>query len=146
MHNQVVEVLQQARALMTNGWCQDWFVLKGGVAIDIAHMDDNDDDLEFCAEGALYRVGQRMFGAGQMPYPRYSSSMVYHDAREALQAQLKGEGRENVGIIAQYNNSHTKEEVLALFDRAIEAKTIKAAEPTVALDGLMMPEYEAVAA
>lgn len=97
--NPVRETLIKAKALITDpkNWTQGAYARTGdGVPVPLSHS----AAVCFCSMGAIRRISGEL-GA---PY-------------QALKREIGPSD-----MVCEYNDSHTHEEVLALFDKAIEAQ------------------------
>lgn len=94
-------VLKEARALVAAGWCRGAFVRDKHrhVLNDIW----SERACKFCASAALRRVGSTL------KYPKY----LDNQADFILQAAM------GTVAIPNFNDSHTKKQVLEKFDEAI---------------------------
>jgi len=100
------QILQEARALLARGWCQGYFA-KDEAGHNVTENDPG--AVCWCAVGATLRAAH----------------VLRFDNSEALLA-LRVLGAEiRSWVIPNWNDAEgrTKEEVLAAFDRAIEAAT-----------------------
>lgn len=99
------EVLQKARDLLTDRehWAQDWFAYDNSGLF----VDPTDEGATcWCSIGAICKV----------------EGITNHNASKAL-FRLNGVLKVHFNwwsSVADYNDTHTHEEVLAVFDKAIE--------------------------
>lgn len=103
--NNVKQLLMSAKALIQdpNNWTQHVLARDGrNNLVSIA----SDDACKYCAEGAAMKV------------TAHSEGHIWEQVRYALYIALPL----SAGSVVAYNDTHTHEEVLALFDRAIAAQ------------------------
>ena len=97
--NETVKVLQDARARIARGWCQN------ALALDAAGQGVSPNDgtaVRWCMVGTLH-VGTHWDSA-------------WAKAFRAIQNEIAGDMLDR---ISTFNNTHSREEVLEIFDRAI---------------------------
>lgn len=108
-HASVKQVLIDAKRLLeTVGWCQG----------DYIRWDSEGNATAFCAVGDLEQAVGAFEQAVGAVHDGSFIAQEYYDARSALNAVCEG------GTALGYNDGkcRTKEEVLALYDRAIAAQ------------------------
>jgi hypothetical protein len=115
-----IQILRNARALIARGWC----IGNQGLNCDGNYVEPWDTDaVRWCALGALNaQHGSYRFMRGQ------------DDAMKALVMALPPQYRPDQFGIADYNNSHTQADVLALYDRAIVRLASKRTDAALVAD------------
>lgn len=97
-----VEVLIKARELIERGWC------KGRLSVTLP-----EGQVNYCSIGAIEKAS----GMRDQPYPPHPEILSnYINAINKLSVVM---GDKNIGA---FNDSHTKEEVLEAFDKAIKGR------------------------
>ncbi len=95
--------LQRARRIINAGWCQSAYARTADGKPCYSEFDE--DAVSCCAVGAMYRAGSQ----------NYSTEIV-DEARQAL------DDAANVNVFRFNDNEDTtKQDVLAVFDKAIES-------------------------
>jgi hypothetical protein len=104
----VSNLLQDARGKLEQGWCQKFLAVDGkGCAVDV----NSPNVVAWCAIGSLAAIGSDDEAVSPV------RSMAYVLLAQALDERLKP-----ISTLGAYNDAtdRTKEDMLSLFDRAIE--------------------------
>lgn len=98
----IAKVLYEARQLLTNHWCQGLYADGRG---------------NYCSVGGIYQSQGMM--RNSMPRTICPDNVVTTEAYGFLSDYLYRQNPEQYPGLAIFNDTHTHEEVLALFDQAI---------------------------
>ena len=108
MNDMVAEVLGHARDRIEDGWCQLWSMRVSA-----------DGDTEYCALGALNQGLMDCKGLRRRDI--YERMDVSNAAYKSLQDVLPAECSDDMVVVYNDAPGRTKEDILELYDRAIES-------------------------